>query len=173
MKKILTVCLVAFLFLFNCQRKEEPKVQAPLPGSIQTQNEIRLLQDLVRKYPKDVSIWIKLGNILMDTHRFQESIDAYQKALELAPKNTDVRVDMGTCYRNIGRSDRAFEEYKKAITINPRHVNAHRNLGVVLAFDLGKKEQAIKEFEEYLRLSPTAPDAQRIKQAIVQLRATE
>jgi len=171
MKKILTLCLVTFLFLFNCQRKEEPRVQAPLPGSIQTQNEINLLQDLVRKYPNDVSIWIKLGNMLMDTYRFQEAIDAYQKALELDPKNVDVRVDMGTCYRNIGKPDKAVEEYKKAITINPRHVNAHRNLGVVLAFDLGEKEQAIKEFEEYLKVSPNAPDTQNIRQIITQLKA--
>jgi cytochrome c-type biogenesis protein CcmH/NrfG len=174
MKKLFIACLAAFLFLANCQKKEEPKVQTPLAsGPIQAQNEIGLLQEAVRQDPKNVNAWMNLGNILMDTSRFQEAIDAYQKALELDPKNVDVMVDMGTCYRGIRRSDRAAEEYRMAIAINPRHLNARRNLGTVLLFDLGDKKQAIKEFEEYLRLSPNAPDAQQIKQTIAKLKISK
>ncbi len=174
MKKLFIACLAAFLFLANCQKKEEPKVQTPLPsGPIQTQNEIGLLQEAVRQDPKNVNAWMNLGNILMDTSRFQEAIDAYQKALELDPKNVDVMVDMGTCYKNIGKPDRAAEEFRKAIKINPGHLYAHRNLGVVLANDIGDKKQAIKEFEEYLRLSPNTPDAQRIRQEVVRLKASK
>ncbi len=174
MKKLFIACLAAFLFLANCQKKEEPKVQTPLPSvPIQTQNEIGLLQEAVRQDPKNVNAWMNLGNILMDTSRFQEAIDAYQKALELDPKNVDVMVDMGTCYKNIGKPDRAAEEFRKAIKINPSHLYAHRNLGVVLANDIGDKKQAIKEFEEYLRLSPNTPDTQRIRQEVVRLKAAK
>jgi tetratricopeptide (TPR) repeat protein len=109
----------------------------------------------------------------MDTSRFHEAIDAYQKVLELDPKNVDVIVDMGTCYRGIKRSDRAAEEYRKAIAINPRHLNAHRNLGTVLLFDLGNKKQGIKELEEYLRLSPNTPDANQIRQEIARMKAAK
>ncbi|HYA12698.1 MAG TPA: tetratricopeptide repeat protein [Thermodesulfovibrionales bacterium] len=174
MKRILIACFVSLLLLANCQKKEEPKVRTPYPaGPVQGENEIALLQDIVRKDPKNVGAWIKLGNILMDTHRFQGAIDAYQKAIEMDPKNVDVRVDMGTCYRNTGRPDRAVEEYRKALAINPRHLNAHRNLGIVLAFDLGDKKQAIKEFEEYLRLSPNAPDADQLRQETARLKAAQ
>ncbi|MEW6418947.1 MAG: tetratricopeptide repeat protein [Nitrospirota bacterium] len=174
MTKVLLVCLAIFLFLANCQKKEEPKVQTPFPaGPVQTQNEIGLLQDAVRKDPKNLSAWINLGNIMMDTSRFDEAIDAYQHALELDPENVDVRVDMGTCYRSIGRPDKAVEEFRKAVKINPRHLYAHRNLGVVLAFDIGDKKSAIKEFEEYLRLSPDTPDTQRIRQEIAKLKASK
>ncbi len=96
MKKLFIACLAAFLFLANCQKKEEPKVQTPLPsGSIQIQKEIGLFQEAVKQNPKNINAWINLGNILMDTSRFQEAINAYQKALELDPKNVDVIVDMG------------------------------------------------------------------------------
>jgi len=174
MKKLFIACLAAFLFLANCQKKEEPKVQTPLAsGPIQAQNEIGLLQEAVRQDPKNVNAWMNLGNILMDTSRFQEAIDAYQKALELDPRNADVMVDMGTCYKNIGKPDRAAEEFRKAIKINPSHLYAHRNLGVVLANDIGDKKQAIKEFEEYLRLSPNTPDTQRIRQEVVRLKASK
>jgi len=174
MKGLFIACLASLLFLATCQKKEEPTVQTPFPaGSIYVQNEIKLLQDVVRQDPENLNAWIKLGNILMDTSRFHEAIDAYQKALELDKNNVDVMVDMGTCYRRIGRPDRAVEEYRKAIAINPRHLYAHRNLGVVFAFDLGNKEEAIKEFEEYLGLSPNAPDARQIKQTLASLKATQ
>ena len=30
----------------------------------------------------------------------------------------------------------AVKEYRKALELNPQHLNAHKNLGVVLAYDL-------------------------------------
>jgi cytochrome c-type biogenesis protein CcmH/NrfG len=174
MKRFLASCLLAFLFLANCQKKEEPKVQTPLPsGPAQAQNETELLQGIVRQDPKNLRAWIELGNMLMDTSRFQEAINAYQKALELDPKNVDVMVDMGTCYRGIGRSDMAAEEYRKALAIDPRHPYAHRNLGTVLLFDLGDKKQGIKELEKYLSLSPNTPDTDRIRQELARLKAAK
>jgi tetratricopeptide (TPR) repeat protein len=174
MKRFLASCLLALLFLANCQKKEEPKVQTPLPSEpVQMQNEITLLQGIVKQDPKNISAWIELGNMLMDSTRFQEAINAYQKALELDPKNVDVMVDMGSCYRGIGRPDRAVEEYRKALAINPRHLYAHRNLGTVLSFDLGNKKQGIKELEEYLRLSPNTPDANKIRQELARLKVAK
>jgi tetratricopeptide (TPR) repeat protein len=174
MKRFLASCLLALLFLANCQKKEEAKVQTPLPpGAVQAQNEITLLQGIVKQDPKNLSAWIELGNVLMDSSRFQEAINAYQMALELDPKNVDVMVDMGSCYRGIGRPDMAVAEYRKALAINPRHLYAHRNLGTVLSFDLGNKKQGIKELEEYLRLSPNTPDANKIRQELARLKAAK
>jgi cytochrome c-type biogenesis protein CcmH/NrfG len=173
MKRIFIVCLACLLFLAHCQKKEEPKVRPPFPGGlVQGRTEIPLLQDLVRKDPKNIGAWIRLGNNLMDLNRFSEAVEAYQKALALDPKNVDVRVDMGTCYRNIGKPEKAVEEYRKAIALDPNHVNAHRNLGIVLAFNIGDKKQAAKELEEYLRLAPNAPDADQMRREIARLRAT-
>lgn len=173
MKRILIVCLTLFLFLTSCQKKEEQKAQAPFPkGPVIVDNEIFRFQELVRKDPKNVEAWIHLGNTMMDTSRFPEAIDAYQKALDLNDKNVDVRVDMGTCYRRAGNPDKAVEEYRKAIVIDPNHLNAHRNLGVVLAFDLNKKSEAIKEFGEYLKLAPNAPDAPKVRDLVEKLKQT-
>lgn len=167
LKNLLLACLSSFLLLAGCQKKEEPKVQAPYPsGPVYAENEIKLLETAVRQNPKNAMSWTKLGNALMDTRRYQGAIDAYQKAVELDQKNVDVRVDLGTCFKNIGRFDRAVEEYRKAITIDPRHVNAHRNLGVVLGFDLGDKTGAIRELEESLRLAPYGSGADNARKMI-------
>ncbi len=172
MKRIVIVLLI--LVFAGCQQKEEPKSQYQFPtGPIQTQDDVRLLEEIVKKEPDNVNAWIKLGNKLMDTSRFNEAINAYQKALDIDPKNVDVRIDMGTCYRRIGGSERAMEEYRKALEFNPNHVYGHRNLAVVLAYDLRKNEEAAKEFEKYLELAPNAPDAAEIRQEILRLKAAK
>jgi tetratricopeptide (TPR) repeat protein len=171
MKNLFFICLVFFMFLPNCQKKEEPKVQTPLPSNtLAVQNRIMQLQDSVTKDPKNLGAWIELGNMLMDSSRFQEAIDAYRKALYMDRNNVNVRVDMGTCYRNIRQPDKAVEEYRRAIAINPDHPNSHRNLAVVLAFDLKNKKGAIKELEEYIRLAPQAPDAEKIRNLLAKLK---
>ncbi len=174
MKRLLIALFVFFLLLTGCQKKQEPQVQTQFPsGSAASQNEIIHLQDMVRQDPKNLKAWIEIGNILMDTSRFHEAIDAYQKALDLDQKNVNVRVDMGTCYRQAGKPEKAVEEYRKAIATDPGHLNAHRNLGVVLAFDLRDNKAAIREFEEYLRLAPNAYDAEKIRQLLAKLKASQ
>ena len=172
MERLLVVC-IAFLFLLTgCQKKEESKMRTLSPADAErVQNQILQLQEIVRQNPRNLSAWIHLGDISMDSSRFYEAIDAYQKALALDEKNVNIRVDLGTCYRSIGKPDKAAEEYRKAIAINPNHINAHRNLGIVLAFDLNDRKGAIRELEEYLRLSPQAPDAAQIGQLIKKLKA--
>lgn len=171
MKKIIFIALL-ILATAGCQQKEEPKPQYQFPtGPIQAQDDVKLLKEAVKQDPGNVNARIKLGNIMMDTSRFNEAIDAYQKALDIDPKNVDVRVDMGTCYRRLGRSDKAVEEYRKALKINPNHLYGHLNLGVVLAYDLNDSANAIKEFEKYLELAPNAPNAGQIRQEIQRLKA--
>ncbi len=176
MKKIIVLVLLAFVAV-SCQKKEEPKPQFHFPtGPVAagpTHDETAMLKEVVKNDPKNLPAWIKLGNAMMDTNRFSEAVDAYQKALALDPKNVDVRVDMGTCYRNSGRPDLAMKEYRKAIEIDPNHPNAHRNLGVVLAEDMKDRAQAVKEFEKYLQLVPNSPDAPTIRNLMQQLKAAK
>jgi tetratricopeptide (TPR) repeat protein len=178
MKKIIFVLLV-IMATVGCQQKEEPKPQNQFPtgtlpsGQLQTQDDIRILNEAVKKDPRNLDAWIKLGNTMMDTSRFNEAILAYQKVLDIDPKNVDVRVDMGTCYRSIGRPDMAVKEYRKALEINPKHLNGHKNLAIVLAFDLHDNKQAIKEFEKSLEIAPNAPEAAQIRQEIQELKAAK
>jgi cytochrome c-type biogenesis protein CcmH/NrfG len=173
MKKILISVMVLFLAA-ACQQKQEQKSAEQAPsGDLQMQQEIKLLQEASAKDPGNGAVWIKLGNMLMDTSRFKEAADAYQKALEIDPKNVDVRVDMAVCYRNSGNTDISVKELRKAIEINPSHVNAHKNLAIILAYNLNDSAGAVKEFEKTLQLAPNAPDAERIKAEIQRLQTAK
>jgi tetratricopeptide (TPR) repeat protein len=175
MKKIVVSIVLVLIAAAGCtQQKQEQKGQGVVPqgaAPMVSPAEMKLLEETAKANPKNANAWTALGNALMDSRRFSEAIDAYQKSLDIDPNNVDVRVDMGTCYRNSGKPDRALEEYRRALKINPNHPFAHRNSGVVLAFDLHDKAQAIKEFEKYLELAPNAPDASQIRNTIEQLKA--
>ncbi len=167
--------VVLILIIGGCQQqKEEPQSKPQFPaGPILAPDTLRLAQEAVKVDPKNVNAWIQLGNMLMDSSRFNEAVDAYQKALELDPKNVDVRVDMGTCYRNSGKADMALKEYRKAVELNPNHAFAHLNLAVVLGSDFKDKAQAIKEYEKYLQLVPNAQNAAQVRQQIQNLKTSK
>ncbi|HEC98036.1 MAG TPA: tetratricopeptide repeat protein [Nitrospirae bacterium] len=167
--------LVIILLISSCTEKSDtPSATTPPEGfshsPISVDGDIKRLREIVSKGPADLNSRIELGNLLMDTGRFKEAIEVYGKILEITPENVDVRVDMGTCYRNSGDPERAAGEYRKALRYDPKNLYAHRNLGIVLAYNLGRTGEAIAEFEAYLALSPDASDTRQVKQAIRELK---
>jgi tetratricopeptide (TPR) repeat protein len=174
MKKTIVVAIVSLMTLtllaIGC-RKQEQKQQPVnyVPAAPPAQIQIDQLTQAAKMAPKNAQVWINLGNALMDEQRFVEAIDAYGKALAIQPKNVPVLVDQGTCYRGAKQFDKAVEQYRKALKIDPNFPNGHRNLGVVLAFDLNNKPEAVKEFNRYLELAPNAPDAGEIRQKIQEM----
>ncbi len=183
MKKAYIVLALVSFVVFGCKQKDEPKPQFQPPvgqgqmppgsvsGPVQGVDTVKLLRDALRKDPKNLRAWIDLGNTLMDTHRYTEAIEAYTNALEIDPRDVNVRVDMGTCYRNSGKPDMAIKEYRKALEYDPNHINGHKNMAVVLAYDIKNYKEAVKEFEKVLALDPNGPDTAAIKTEIDKLKA--
>lgn len=172
-KTILIAGVLIAAIITGCQQKKEGEKNQVVytPAAAPTQMEIDQLQQAAKSAPKSPQAWISLGDALMDSQRYGEAVEAYQKGLALDPKNVSARVDLGTCYRGVRQFDKAVEEYRKAIKINPDFPNAHRNLGVVLSADLHDAKQGVKEFQRYLELAPNAPDAEMIRQSIHELSA--
>ena len=181
MKRSMLILLVAIAVVSGCKQQQQgqwsqgqagqKQVVAP-PAMIKSPQEIQQLESLAKANPRNADAWTVLGNAQMDAQRFAEAIISYQRSLEIDPKNVDVRVDMGTCYRGVGQPEKAVEEYRKGMKIDPRHAMARMNAGVVLANDLGRKAEAVKELEKYLELAPNAPNAADIRQEIQKLKAS-
>lgn len=172
MKKFVLVAVISFMTLAAIGCRQQEQKQKPVnyvPVAPPAQLQIDQLAQAAKTAPKNAQVWINLGNALMDEQRFGEAIDAYGKALALEPKNVPVLVDLGTCYRGARQFDKAVEQYRKALKIDPNFPNGHRNLGVVLAFDLNNKQEAVKELKRYLELAPQAPDAGAIREKIQEL----
>lgn len=126
------------------------------------------LEQLVAKNPQDLAAWINLGNLYFDTHNHKGAIGAYEKALAIKPDNADVLTDLGIMYRDEKMFDQAVTAFQKAAQINPKHQNALFNRGVVLFFDLNRKEEGRAVWKQLLTVNPEAkaPDGKRVRDLI-------
>ena len=102
-----------------------------------------------------------------DTAKAEEM---YQKVIAIDPKNASISFfNIGAHARNENRNKEAVQAFRKAIEIDPTYAVAHRELGYAL---MGTQDfaGALKQFQEYIRLNPKAPDAKQIQDTIALLK---
>ncbi|HEY6839322.1 MAG TPA: tetratricopeptide repeat protein [Geobacteraceae bacterium] len=172
----LVVGLLGGYLVFSMSSNKEP---APVGGGMPLgagsptdyQQRIAEGEKIVAKDPKNMQVWVQLGNDYFDTDQPQKAITAYGKALEMDPNNTNLLTDQGVMYRRVGWFDKAIANFEKAQQIDPKHVQSVYNLGVVYAYDLKQADKAIKAWNRYLELDSTSPQSQQVKALVEQLKS--
>jgi cytochrome c-type biogenesis protein CcmH/NrfG len=132
-----------------------------------SERQIPLLKSMLQKNPNDLQALIEQGNIYFDTHRYQEAIDAYSKALAIDPRNPDVRTDLGIMYRELKRFDEALNAFRRAAQDDPAHLNSRFNIGIVLKYDKGDFPGAIQAWEEFLKVA--SPEDERVAMVLKEI----
>ncbi|MDO8957388.1 MAG: tetratricopeptide repeat protein [Deltaproteobacteria bacterium] len=151
-------------------QQQAPGATPPAATAEDIQKQIGPLLSILKDDPKNLKALIELGNAYFDNGLFDKAIETYSKALEINPKNADVRTDMGIMYRRKGNFDRAIAEFKKAAEDDPQHVNSRYNIGIVLLHDQGDLKGAIKAWEDFLKVEPTGPRAENIRNQMGKMR---
>ena len=96
--------------------------------------------------------------------------EAYQKVIALDPKNAATSFfNIGVHAWNENHDREATQAFRKAIEVDPSYAAAHRELARTLT-RMQDFEGAVQHYEQYLMLSPSAPDAKEIKEMIVALK---
>ncbi len=120
--------------------------------------------------PNNASAWVHLGNLYFGRNMHEESVLAYTKALELEPNNADVITDRGVMYRRMKKFDLALASFRRASQIDPKHETSLFNAGIVLYFDLNKKEEAKVMWNKVLSINPNAaPNGKSLKEFVKSL----
>jgi len=145
----------------------------PARNSAEVAAQIKTLEEIIKKDPKNLSAWVELGNLYFDSDQPKEAIQAYSQYLAVKPDNPDVRTDMGIMYRKLGEFDRALEEFRKAAQIDPKHANSRYDIGIVLLHDKHDIKGAITAWEEYLKVDPSSERAQRIRAQIEKMKTMQ
>jgi cytochrome c-type biogenesis protein CcmH/NrfG len=136
-------------------------------------DKILILEKKLSNDPKNADAWATLGHLYFDSQQMQNAINAYKRHLELKPDNADVWTDMGIMYRRSGNPQEALNCFNQAIKKNPKHEQSRYNKGIVLMHDLNKVEEAIKSWDELVKINPAAktPKGQPVSQLIQRFRA--
>ena len=111
-----------------------------------------------------------LANIYNATRKFDQAAAASAKAMELggggaagaAGGNPDAMFNQGVILWNAGKVADAKKQFEGAIAANPNHAESHYQLGMALVNE-GNLNGAATEFETYLKLAPTGPNAATAK----------
>jgi tetratricopeptide (TPR) repeat protein len=100
---------------------------------------------------------------------FLRAIEHYEAVRQAKIATPDVLTDLGTMYFRSGQAERAVKAYEEAIAKDPRHRNAWMNLGIVKREGLGDQAGARQAWERFLEISPTGPDAERVRTWLTQV----
>lgn len=111
------------------------------------------------------------GNQLWQQNKFDEALNAWERAVEIYPDYYDAHFRLGLAYKQIGdyASDNnnadlagkayalAINHYSRCIQIQPEDPSAHNNLGNVY-FSLQNYDRAIQEYHTAIKIKPYDPD---------------
>ncbi|HEX9427898.1 MAG TPA: tetratricopeptide repeat protein, partial [Candidatus Polarisedimenticolia bacterium] len=94
----------------------------------------------------------------------------YDRIKAIDPKNAAILFfNVGAKAKNENRMKEAVQAFQKSVEIDPTYASGHRELGYAL---IGTQDfaGAIKQFQEYLKLTPAAPDAKDIQKTIAAIK---
>ena len=73
-----------------------------------------------------------MGVVLIDHEKLRESVQIYQKTLEIQPNYADAYNNLGNALREQGKLEESIRIFQKATYIQPNHAEAHNNLAMTL-----------------------------------------
>ena len=155
----------SFMLAFNELGVQYLKVNQP-------QNADEAFQAALKIDPDAFGAMINRGiaNVMME--RYGEAVPILRKAIKKNDQSAVGHYFLGQALANLGLFDDAEKELLASLTLGKEEMKeAHRMLAIIYS-SRGAKKQAADQLETYLKLSPNAPDAEKLREKIRQLRET-
>jgi Tfp pilus assembly protein PilF len=128
---------------------------------------------LLKLKPNDAASHLDLGIVAFNKKKFEDAESHLRKALELNSAGPSAHYYLGLTLISLKRYQDALTEFEATVANGGDNLAlAHKYLGG-LYMSAQKNQQAADELEKYLKLDPKAPDADRIKGTIKDLRSKQ
>ena len=128
---------------------------------------------LIKLKPEDPTAHLNLGVARYNQKKFEDAETHLRKALELKSTGPMAHYYLGLTLVSLKRYGDAVLEFEATVANGGENIAlAHKYLGG-LYMSANKNQQAADELEKYLKLDPKAPDADRIKGTIKDLRSKQ
>ena len=125
---------------------------------------------LLKLKPNDPVAHLNLGIVMFNKKKFEDAEMHLRKALELKSAGPTAHYYLGLTLISLKRYNEALPELETTVANGGENLAlAHKYLGG-LYMSAQKNKEAADELEKYLKLDPKAPDADRIKGTIKDLR---
>jgi tetratricopeptide (TPR) repeat protein len=98
--------------------------------------------------------WFIKGYTLYQEEKFSDSLDAYNKALELNPKDSEAWNNRGIDLGLLSKYDEALSSFEKAVSLNESYAEAWFNMGVI--YDIkGDYPTAVQAYKKATQVDPS------------------
>ena len=128
------------------------------------------LRQLLAIEPKATAGHLALGEIYLDEKKYSDSESELKSAISLDPKSSQAHLTLGRLYYQMGDIAKAGPQVGMALQIDPNLAQGYLLAGNIY-LRAHQPDNALVEFEEYLRLEPNgqfAEEARRLAQRIKQ-----
>lgn len=106
--------------------------------------------------------WFKVGVTRFNQGRYEESLQAYDKVLQINQQNAAAWNNKGIVQGLLGKYDSALQSFLKATSINSSFAEAWFNAGVAYDF-FGEYDDAINAYTKATQINPNYEQAQKNK----------
>ena len=124
----------------------------------QLQEALSETMQLLKQFPKSVTLYNIQGATNAGLGRLDQAIDSYNKALAIKPDNAEAYYNMGNSLNKLGKLAEAIGDYNKALAIKPDYAEAYYNMGIALK-QQGKLGEAIVAYNKALASKPDHAEA--------------
>ena len=118
---------------------------------------IKVLDQIIEINPKNSKVWIEKGDLyghhgrgILDKR--DDVLRCYDRALEINPKNADALHRKAIEYEFGDWHEKALEFYDKALEITPEDTDILEYKASLLADELGRPREALKVYNQLLRM---------------------
>jgi tetratricopeptide (TPR) repeat protein len=123
-------------------------------------------QEAIKLQPDAFAPQMNRGIVLVTLKRYAEAELVLQLAKKLDERSATVVYFLGQALANLGKFDEAEKELTKAISSGGDEMKeAHRILAIIYS-SRGEKKRASAELETYLKIYPSAPDAEQLRKTL-------
>ena len=142
-------------FSLYASEKERLFIDSYYANTIEKNREkgSNLLNKLVKKYPNDKRIIIRLGKHYEWQQNYQKAIEMYNKALELYPNYGEAIECLAGIYNATGNVEKALMYYEKYTSLYPADPSLLLFMGDNY-FKAGKVDKALKKYKEAIEIKP-------------------
>ncbi|MEI6047046.1 MAG: SUMF1/EgtB/PvdO family nonheme iron enzyme, partial [Chloroflexota bacterium] len=108
--------------------------------------------------PKTANGYLNRGFAYIGPRKYQQALEAYDRALELKPDFDLGYLNRGNGYYFLQKYERAIQDYDRAIQLRPGFANGYYNRGLAY-YSLKEYEKAIQSHDLALQCSPNYTNA--------------
>ena len=114
---------------------------------------------------EDPAPYLERGSAAMAIGRVDEALEEARRALAVDGGSAEARLLAARALSRLGRLADAVEELRHATERDPLHADAHLELGYAAA-RRGALLAAVQAWDQWLKLRPAAPNAERVRAAV-------